>query len=262
MLVDFIYLLPTWALTLCTITIFCCIGVGGLVVSRSFLYAKCRLSSETNEAVNGFISGVGVLYGLLLGLVAVANWNNFNDVERYVSEEVAAIATFNRDISALRSPTNSLLQKQILVYLDAIVNREWPAHQHGLAPNECGLAMDELHHTLTIYEPDSAGQGIIFTQAIDSYNQMIVKRQIRIDSVYNEKIPSVFWNVMIAGALLSILLSYFLHMPSLLTHAILEMIYCIFLGVMFSLIAALDNPFKGDISVKPYNYEHLLESLS
>jgi hypothetical protein len=69
-----IYNLPTWLFGVLTIAVFAIASCGGLVLMRGWIRNHLRLSNDTNEAVNGYFAGVGVIYGLLLGLVAVATW--------------------------------------------------------------------------------------------------------------------------------------------------------------------------------------------
>jgi len=45
-----------------------------------------------------------VFYGLLAGLVAVATYQNYSDVERTVSREGASLAAMYRDISSYPQP--------------------------------------------------------------------------------------------------------------------------------------------------------------
>ena len=81
-----IYDIPVWLLGTCTIMLFITVSLLGLVVSRKWIYSKMHLSNESNEVINGYFAGVGVLYGLLLGLVAVAAWGNYENVDDIASK--------------------------------------------------------------------------------------------------------------------------------------------------------------------------------
>lgn len=133
-----IYDLPTWQFGLGTIALFTLISVGGLSLTRTRIYNKFRISDGSNETVNGFFAGVGVIYGLLVGLVAVAAWDNYQSVDSIASKESASIAALYRDISTLEQPSKGKLQAQLRDYLDFVIQVAWPAHKRGERPRYGG----------------------------------------------------------------------------------------------------------------------------
>jgi len=63
------------------------------------------------------------------------------------------------------------------------------------------------------------------------------------------------------GGSLSTILMYFVHLPSVRMHIVMVAIYSTFIGFMLFLIAALDNPFKGGISVSAVPYQTVIDSI-
>ena len=63
-------------------------------------------------------------------------------------------------------------------------------------------------------------------------------------------IPAVLWWVVAIGAVLNIALLWLLDME-IHVHLILGGILSLFLGIVIFLIAAMDNPFRGQVSVGP-----------
>ena len=61
----------------------------GSFVFRPFV--RARLSPDAlNETLGDFLQYFGVMYGLLLGLLAVATYQNHTDVEKAVSSEASS----------------------------------------------------------------------------------------------------------------------------------------------------------------------------
>ncbi|QJD30099.1 bestrophin-like domain [Methylococcus geothermalis] len=58
------------------------------------------------------------------------------------------------------------------------------------------------------------------------------------------------------------MLTYMFHLPSLKTHLLLTGIFSLFLGFVIFLIAALDNPFRGEMGVSPEVYASVLKGLN
>ena len=57
--------------------------------------------------VGDFLQYFGVIYGLLLGLLAVATYQNLSDVEKTVGNEASSLAALYRDVSAYPEPARS-----------------------------------------------------------------------------------------------------------------------------------------------------------
>ena len=263
-LTDFLfdlYGLPNWKLGTCFIGFFVITGLTGLVIFRKLVYLKMRLSSETNEGVNFFAQTVGVLYGLLMGMVAVSCWSSFEDLDNLISEEVSLIGSFYRITSGLESPYRPAIQEKTLAYLHDIFTLEWPRYAEGRKENEIPREFNELRKLLFKVNPSSDNQKMIYQIALNDLERIIHSRRLRINAFLDAGVPPVFWNVLFAGAFLTIFMSYFVHFPSALAHASLVTIYCTALGFMFFLIAAIDNPYRGDIYVSIEPYQTLYESL-
>src|SRR5262245_39188673 len=82
----------------------------GSIFIRPFLRPFIMGQAGANDLLGYIISCHGVYYGILLGLLAVAAYQNFGDVEKSVNQEAATLTAFYRDISAYPEPHRSELQ--------------------------------------------------------------------------------------------------------------------------------------------------------
>ena len=73
---------------------------------------RSRLSPDVrlNEILGDFLQYFGVIYGLLLGLLAVAIYQNHTDVEKAVSSEASSLAALYRDVTAYPEPQRTELK--------------------------------------------------------------------------------------------------------------------------------------------------------
>jgi hypothetical protein len=256
-----IYDEPTWVLGLITTLAFLLPSLLGLILGRKWVYRTFRLSAETNESVNGYFAGAGVLYGLLLGLVAVATWQNYDSANSVASKEASSIAALYRDVSAFPEPARDQLQDYLEQYLNFVIDVAWPAHRHGEVPRGGTLLLSRFQGVLCGFQPANVNQQVILAEALTAFNKLVEARRMRMDSV-GTGLPGVFWVVILAGAVLSIALTYTFHLPTLRGHLMLTGIYSLFLGFMIFLVVALDNPFRGELSVTPESYVHVLNGLA
>jgi hypothetical protein len=255
-----IYDIPTWQLAIGIISVYLVIALAGLFLLRGWIYRTFDVSAETNEMTNGIFSGVGVLYGLLVGLVAVAGWENFNDVDDLVAKEAAAAGALYRDISTLRQPGKARMQEHIRHYLDDVIHVAWPLHQKGIADTEGTRTLSKLHAEMTHYKPTAGADDDLFQEALTAFNRLSEARRMRLGEV-GTGIPAIFWVVILGGAILTLPLLYLFHTNRLRTHVAATATYALFMGSMLFLLVAVDNPLRGEVSIPPDAFKELLDNL-
>ncbi len=69
------------------------------------------------------------------------------------------------------------------------------------------------------------------------------------------------WSVVLVGAFLSIAVTWFFDMRSQSMHFWMTIMFSGLLGLLIFLLAAMDNPFRGDISVGPEAFELVYKQL-
>ena len=69
--------------------------------------------------------------------------------------------------------------------------------------------------------------------------------------------PGVFWLVVLVGGYITLTMMFFVHMPSLMARYILMSLFSLMMGMMYFLIAVIDNPFKGEVHVSSDPYRQL-----
>ena len=255
-----IYDIPSWQLAIGIVLIYLVLALIGLFLSRSWIYNRFRLTIESNEMVNGIFSGIGMLYGLLLGLVAVAGWQNYDDVEELVSKEAACVVSLYRDVSVLSEPFKGRLQGELKRYLKDVVEVAWPAHRRGMLDGGGSLILSDFHAILAGYKPGNLADLALYQESLSAFNKLSEARRLRLDEV-QEGIPSVIWVVILAGALLTLPLIYCFHTPSLMSHVVLTSLFAMFMGFMLFLLAAIDNPLRGEVSISAEPFQSALEGL-
>jgi Protein of unknown function (DUF4239) len=255
-----IYDLPTWMFGVLTVVFFAMVACGGLMLTRAWIRTHLRLASDTNDSVNAYFAGVGVFYGLLLGLVAVATWQNYDAASSLISKEAARVGALYRDVSSYPDPIKSELQRQLQNYVADVIDNDWPAQQHGRALTGGTHILSEFQNRLMSFEPAPGGQTILHAETFRAFNNLIEARRLRLDAV-TAGLPAVLWGVVLIGAVLSVFITYFFHIGDQKLHLILTGTLGIFIGLMVFLTAAVDNPFRGQVSVSSDSYRLVLEGL-
>ncbi len=133
MTVYWIYDLQNWALFLLISSMFLGLSMLGLFISRPIVRWILGPSGHCNDLVSYFFAGIGVFYGLALGLIAVGTWENFTEIDGVVSTEAAAVASLYRDLDGYPQPLRGRLEELLREYTRLVIQKEWPAHKKGEA---------------------------------------------------------------------------------------------------------------------------------
>lgn len=255
-----IYDLATWQLAFLTVGTFVLVSLAGLFSTRPLMRKLLNASTEHNDLVSYFVSAVGVFYGLALGLIAVATWQNFTDVDSQISKEAASLAGFYRDLDGYPEPLRAKLEDRLRDYTRYIIDKDFPAHHKGDTPEEGSLMLDRIENEMMAFEPARESQKIAHSEAIKSLNTVIEDRRLRLESV-TTGLPAALWAVVVIGAALNVLLTYLFWTENLTVHALLVGILATFMALLIFLTAAMDNPFRGEFSVSADAYQMVLDKV-
>jgi Protein of unknown function (DUF4239) len=94
----------------------------------------------------------------------------------------------------------------------------------------------------------------------DQFNVLIERRRERLSSV-SKGLPGTVWGVLFVGAFVNIMLTWLLVINNRKLDIIINTLSGLLLGSLIFLIAAMDNPFRGEFSVSSEAFELLLDGL-
>lgn len=231
----------------------------GTVIARPILRTFVKNRDNVNDLVGYILSCFGVFYGLLLGLLAVAAYQNFRDVENVVSGEASSLAALATDISAYPEPERKNMIWLLRDYTRDLIKIAWPNQRQGIVTKEGDYTISAVHERLLRFEPRTAGQEIMHAETLKKFNDYVEQRQLRLLAV-STSIPEVMWIVVLVGALMNITLVWLFDMR-LMSHLFLGGMLSSFLGLMIFLIASMDHPFRGDVSISSEPFQEILDRL-
>jgi hypothetical protein len=226
---------------------------------RRFLRPTLHKNKQNNEMVSLMLSSFLGLYGLLLGLLAVAAYQNLTDVTAVVSDEASSLGAFYSDVQAYPEPTKGLLQNQLRDYTRFTIDRAWPEQQKGLILSEGTHRIMRLAKDLTDFAPSSKREEILHAEAYRQFNQYQEHRSSRLGNV-STQIPAIFWAVVLIGSVITITLLALFDIE-IFAHFCLSGLTSGFLGLVIFLVAAMDNPFRGSVSVSSAPFEDVYQSI-
>lgn len=247
-----IYDLPNWTvLVLFTVT--------AVAIGWAAVFGLRRLNDrlfgdggaeERNGLVELVLTGTGLFYGLLLGLIAAASYTTFADTDSAVSEEATALTALYRDVSNYPQPARDQLRTEVENYVDHVIDESWPLQQEGVVSQEGNKRIDAIQDRLARFEPTTEGDQILHAEALSQFNEFVEIRQARMNSV-TTSLPAALWWVLVIGALINLALIAMLSVGKLAAHLVISGLFAVFVAMMIFLIASMDNPYRGEFSVRP-----------
>jgi Protein of unknown function (DUF4239) len=255
-----IYDIPNWQFFLLTEIIFIGFSLSGTFLFSEYFEKKLGLTEKHNEIVSNFLSMSGVFYGITLGLIAVGTFENFKSVEGIVNDEASALAALYRDVSILEEPDKQILKSTLKKYTEYVVNQAWPSQQKGIIPKGDTKIIDTFQIQFAHYMPESDRDKIFYAEVFDQFNVLIEKRRARLNSV-SGGLPSSIWLVLFLGAGVNIVITWLLVIKNRKFDILINVLSGSLVGSIIFLIAAMDNPFRGEFSVSNEPFVLLLEGL-
>lgn len=254
-----IYDLPNWAFALLCITFFVAISLSGLILFRRFIQQKMILQAH-NDVVSFYMAGMNAIYGITLGLIAVGAWENFTEIDSNVAQEAAAIAAFYQDTRLIPAPLGDTIRAQMKEYVRYTIQDAWPIQKQGILPHGGTKRLDAVQTTLSKYEPTSKNQEINLAEAYKQFNSIIQLRRVRLQNVTNG-LPAAIWYVIIFGGIMNIIITWFFITDKFRVHVIMTTLFAALLGSLVFLVAAMDNPFRGELSISSEAFEIIYDNM-
>ena len=120
-----------------------------------------------------FLQYFGVIYGLLLGLLAVATYQDRLDVEKSNANEASSLSALYRNITAYPEPSRTELQNLLREHTRYLIEDAWPQQRKGIVP------VDELHRItalqarLALFEPQTKAQELLHREHLAAIQHLL-----------------------------------------------------------------------------------------
>ncbi|MDE3154420.1 MAG: DUF4239 domain-containing protein [Acidobacteriota bacterium] len=251
-----LYQIPTWLLGALTVVIFSGGSVAGLAITRRWV-GHWR---HHNDVVAAFVAAVGVLYAVLLAMIAVACWNNYTTVGSLVSQEANLVHALFRDLGAYPEPVRDDLRHLLREYVATVIHDEWPALRAGGDNDRAALVVDRMFKEWMAFQPQNTGQQLADAEMLARLNTFQSIRESRIQEGI-AGLDATLWAVVLVGAVINVGLTYLFWIEDIRLHRRLVFTLGLTIGLVVYLILALDHPLWGDVSIQPTPFRAVARSM-
>jgi hypothetical protein len=229
----------------------------GVIFIRPIFRLWLRRQKDVNDIVAFASAGFSLFYGLLLGLLSVAAYNNANEISGYVSREAALVGTIYRNVANYPEPTGSELRYLLRDYTLYTIHKDWPAHQQGKILRGGENRLQVIRQGLFDFTPTTPSLQLAHANTVRDFNDMVGLREQRLTGV-EASIPGVLWYTVAIGAAINIIFIVLLD-ARFTFHLLISGLICFFLGLMVFIVYVQDRPLRGENAISPQPFLNVYE---
>jgi hypothetical protein len=242
----------------------CLAALAGLELVQRLVPADSR---RQHNDVAGFIyAALGVIYAVLLALVVIAVWEEFDAAKDTVEQEANAVAEIFWLAHRLPEPEGTHIQELARSYAEEVVDNEWPLMEQGQAPlmvqveeTPAGWTLiDDIRASLQEIEPHTKADEELYAEGLDQVQILADARRMRLVAA-QEGIPGVLWAVLIFGGIVAVSFTYLFGLENTWAHRLMVLTLAAVIGLVLFTIGAMEHPFSGGARISTEAFDLILE---
>lgn len=260
MLNAWFYSHPIWEVVLAVCAVMVVVALVGLVVFHRLVRWEAR---EKDTSMIGLSYALaGGIYAVVIAFVAVGVYSAMDKGDAIASAEANSLSSLVFDSAGLPAELGARVRNDVEAYIDTVVSKEWPSqkayHMEESNFTEGWALLRRIGVDLANYEPANMGQTTVKEEMLHGINEVFSARSARLLAA-NAHLPDATWQMMICGLILVMVYLYLFGPHSFKIHMVVTALTMVAIGLVFSLIIALDYPFRGDLSVDDEAFRGLKE---
>jgi hypothetical protein len=242
----------------------CLVALAGLEVVQRLVPATSR---QRHNDVAGFIyAALGVIYAVLIALVVIAVWEEYDAASVTVEQEANALAEIFWLGHRLPEPEGSHIQELCRSYAHEVVHKEWPLMEQGEAPlmtqveqTPTGWTLiDDIRASLQEVEPQTQADEQLYAEGLDQVQRLADARRMRLVAA-EEGVPAVLWSVLIFGGIAAVSFTYLFGLENTWAHRLMVVTLAAVIGLVLFTIGAMEHPFSGGARIGTEAFDLVLE---
>ena len=254
-MLNYLYKISNISIFVILLLITISLAVVTILLSKRYIFF--RLKYRDNTTISSISSLIGIIYGVLVGFIALYLIDNNDHASNAVLREASAVANIYRDSQWLEEPTPGQIRNQLESYMDKVIHVEWPLMRQGKAADMGGdIIIQNISKGLTNYQIMNARDALIIQDVLIELKTLYNARHERITMSVSQLSPEI-WEVILVGTILIIGINYafrvnfYLHLFAISAFAIMAA------SVLF-LLVTLDRPFQGEFRIEPSAFQSVL----
>ena len=236
--------------------------VGSVVVALfGVLHVRRRVpltvQMEQNEVAGFFIAVLGVVYGVLLAFAVILVWEQFEDARIIAEQEANEVGDVYHLANGLNGPVCTQIQTAAIEYAKVVMHQEWPLMASRVESPPAWRTLGSIWSPIWQFTPSNPSEEAIYAALLQRMDNLTDARRMRL-LASRARVPKLIWGVLIGGGVVTVLFTYFFGIKNRRAQMAMTSLYVASIGFVLFLVAAIDHPYAGAISIQPEALELVL----
>ena len=255
MLNDWFYSHSTWEVMFVV-----CAAIVGLSLCVLYLFhrfVEWEPREKDTSMVGLSYALAGGIYAIVISFVAVGVYENMDKADGVATAEANYLSSVVFDSAGLPADLAQKVRGTVYAYIDTVTEKEWHSQQ-AYQMDDSNFAegwseLRQLSHDLSSFEPATQGQATLKLEMLQNIDDLFGARHTRLLAA-NAHLPDTVWQMMVLGLMLVLVYVCLFGPHSYTMHMAVTALTMFTIGLVFTLIIAMDYPFRGDVSVSDEAY--------
>lgn len=209
-----------------------------------------EIQMEQNEVAGFFIAVLGVVYGVLLAFAVILVWEQFEAARSVAETEANELGDLHQLAYGLPEPFRGQIQAAALAYADVVIRDEWPMMARGRESTEAWRLLGEIWTPVWQFTPANPREEALYGEVLERLDELSDARRMRL-LASRSQVPRLIWGILIGGGVVTVLFTYFFGLKNFRAQLAMTALYVVSIGFVLFLVAAIDNPYTGSVSIAP-----------
>jgi hypothetical protein len=231
------------------------VAVLGLVLVRKTYNVRTLVAAH--EISGQYLSIVGTMYAVLLGLIVVDAMSRFQQAVTTVEEEANALSELIFLSGRMPTTVRTQVHERAINYAQLVIDEEWPLMSQGESLPAARTSAIDLMRTVRDWEPVTESEKTAYASALPAAAKLWNERRERILRC-QRGVPALEWGIVILGGFVTVTLTYVFVFDDLKIQIGLTAMVALLISLNIFLILMFGYPFSGDLSVSPESFKAAL----
>ena len=206
-----------------------------------------------NDLIGWQLNIIGTTYAVIFGFMLYTVWTDFGAANLNVDLEASALRNIYRLAEGLPEEQRIKLQLEARSYAVAVITQDWPEMANNHIPEESHNINQAMWKTLMSVKLATPSEITAEDHALSELSSLTEHRRTRLlQSGY--RLPTIFWAVLVIGALLTIASASMFGSANAILHTIQVFSFTLLITLVLLAIADVNRPFSGWVHVSNYAF--------
>ena len=252
---DFLASLSMWEIAALFGASYALVSIAAIPLRR---WLVGRDETRHHEALDAVFSSVSSLYAILLGLILVAAWQNFQDAEAEQIDEANRLVSLFRLSGGLSEPEARKIRLGLYRYAQSTVDEEWHwmdslyRQTQGVTTGipKAFAIHNELWSCYVGYTPKDARDQITLDHSIEELIRFTEDRRSRLLDA-KPYLPADVWRLLFGGAVVVMVMAALFTQGRNGLFAVMSFALGASIAFELAVVISVDHPYAGRTVVEP-----------